>query len=76
MFDELVTNLVKIKQKFAKTYSGNAHIQEIIPSQASKEFPIDENHLKQLHIFAEKNPIYLNSFEERRKYFWNILHSV
>ena len=64
MFDELVTNLVKIKQKFAKTYSGNAHIQEIIPSQTSKEFPIDENHLKQLHIFAEKNPIYLNSFEE------------
>ena len=64
MFDELVTNLVKIKQKFAKTYSGNAHIQEIIPSHASKEFAIDENHLKQLHIFAEKNPIYLNSFEE------------
>ena len=64
MFDELVTNLVKIKQKFAKTYSGNAHIQEIIPSQASKEFPIDENHLKQLHTFAEKNPIYFNSFEE------------
>ena len=34
------------------------------PSQVSKEFPIDENHLKQLHVFAEKNPIYLNSFEE------------
>ena len=60
MFDELVSNLVKIKQKFSKTYSGNAHIQEIIPSHISKEFPIDENHLKQLHIFAEKNPIYHN----------------
>lgn len=64
MFDELVSNLVKIKQKFSKTYSGNAHIQEIIPSHISKEFPIDENHLKQLHIFAEKNPIYFNSYVE------------
>jgi hypothetical protein len=25
---------------------------------------MDENHLKQLHTFAEKNPIYLNSFEQ------------
>ena len=64
MLDDLVQNLVKIKQDFAKNYAGSAHIQEIIPSQASNSFPIDENHLKQLHTFAEKNPIYFNSFEE------------
>ena len=64
MLDDLVQNLVKIKQDFAKNYAGSAHIQEIIHSQASNSFPIDENHLKQLHTFAEKNPIYFNSFEE------------
>ena len=64
MLDSLVQNLVKIKQDFAKNYTGSAHIQEIIPSQVSNSFPIDENHLKQLHTFAEKNPIYFNSFKE------------
>ena len=64
MLDSLVQNLVKIKQDFAKNYTGSAHIQEIIPSQVSNSFTIDENHLKQLHTFAEKNPIYFNSFEE------------
>jgi len=64
MLDEFVENLIKIKQDFAKNYSGSAHIQEVIPSRVSKEFPINENHLKQLHEFAEKNPIYLNSFEQ------------
>ncbi len=64
MLDELIQNLIKIKQDFAKNYSGSAHIQEVIPSQVSKEFSMDENHLKQLHEFAGKNPIYLNSFEQ------------
>ena len=64
MLDEFVQNLIKIKQDFAKNYSGSAHIQEVIPSQVSNEFPMDESHLKQLHEFAEKNPIYLNSFEQ------------
>jgi hypothetical protein len=64
MLDEFIQNLIKIKQDFAKNYSGSAHIQEVIPSQVSQEFSMDENHLKQLHEFAEKNPIYLNSFEQ------------
>jgi hypothetical protein len=64
MLDELVQNLIKIKQDFAKNYAGSAHIQEVIPSHPSKEFQINENHLEQLHQFAEKNPIYLNSFEQ------------
>ena len=64
MFDTVVQNLIKIKRDFAKNYSGSAHIQEVIPSQISDDFPIDKNHLKQLHNFAEKNPIYFNSSEE------------
>ena len=64
MFDTVVQNLIKIKRDFAKNYSGSAHIQEVIPSQISDDFPIDKNHLEQLHNFAEKNPIYFNSFEE------------
>ena len=64
MFDTMVQNLIKIKRDFAKNYSGSAHIQEVIPSHISDDFPIDKNHLKQLHNFAEKNPIYFNSFED------------
>ena len=64
MFDELVDNLVRVKQDFVKNYSGSAHIQEVIPSFVSEKFPIDENHLQKLHNFAQKNPIYFNSFEQ------------
>ena len=31
MLDQIAKNLVKLKQEFAKTYSGNSHIQEFIP---------------------------------------------
>ena len=61
----LVKNLVKLKQNFAKNYSGNAHIQEVIPSFVSKEFELEKTHLEFLHEFAQKNPIYTNSFEEK-----------
>ncbi len=64
MLDEITLNLIKIKQEFAKNYTGSAHIQEVIPSFPSNKFPIDENHLKYLHDFAQKNPIYFNSFEQ------------
>ena len=64
MSNTLVDNLVQLKQDFAKKYDGNAHIQEVIPSLVSKEFPLDENHLKLLHEFAQKNPIYTNSYEK------------
>jgi hypothetical protein len=64
MLDELVRNLVQLKQDFAKNYAGNAHIQEVIPSHISKEFQLDENHLQLLHDFAQNNPIYSNSFEQ------------
>ena len=64
MLDELVKNLVTVKQSFAKNYSGNAHIQEVIPSFVSEQFPLSSSHLQQLHDFALKNPIYFNHYEE------------
>lgn len=64
MLDEIILNLISIKQEFVKNYHGNAHIQEVIPSLPSTEFPIDANHLSLLHSFAKKNPIYFNSFEQ------------
>lgn len=65
MMDVLVEKLVQIKQEFAKKYTGNAHIQEVLPKNQSTKFPIDEKHLKQLHNFMEINPIYFNSYEQR-----------
>ena len=65
MFDDLVRNLVLVKQDFAKNYMGNAHIQEVIPSLVSEQFPLNVKHLQLLHDFAQKNPIYFNSYEEK-----------
>ena len=64
MFDDIIQNLVLVKQNFAKNYAGNAHIQEVIPTSTSKQFIIDESDLHLLHNFTQKNPIYFNSFEE------------
>jgi len=64
MLDELVENLVDIKQNFAKNYSGNAHIQEVIPSLVAEKFQLPSQYLQQLHNFALKNPIYFNHYEE------------
>ena len=64
MLDELVKNLVDVKQSFAKNYSGNAHIQEVIPSLVSEKFQLDSPILQQLHDFALKNPLYFNHYEE------------
>ena len=57
MFDEIVKNLVLVKQDFAKNYTGSAHIQEVIPVSATKQFPVETHHLEMLHDFAQKNPI-------------------
>ncbi len=64
MLDELIKNLILVKQDFSKNYAGSAHIQEVIPVSASKQFPIDAHHLVMLHDFAQKNSIYFNSFEQ------------
>jgi len=65
MLEELVQNLVHVKQNFAKTYTGNSHIQEAIPTNASEKFPLDQMDLQHLHDFALKNPIYFNNYEEK-----------
>ncbi len=64
MLGESAKNLVQMKQSFAQNYSGNAHIQEVIPSSVSEKFPLSPPHLQLLHDFALKNPIYLNHYEE------------
>ena len=64
MIEDLVANLIQIKQNFAQNYDGNAHIQEVLPLESTDELPIDSKHLEQLHLFAQKNPIYLNSYEQ------------
>jgi len=65
MIQDIAKNLVKLKQKFVHVYTGTSHIQEVIPLSKSDDFPIDEQHLKLLHLFATKNPIYYNSFEQK-----------
>lgn len=62
MLDKLAKNLGILKQEFVKTYDGHSHIQELIPSRSSEFFPINESHLKLLHAFIAKNPIYHNSY--------------
>ncbi len=64
MQDELGKNLIHVKQIFAKSYEGNSHIQEVIPTEISKKFQIDLKDLKHLHDFALKNPIYHNHYEQ------------
>ncbi len=64
MIEDLVANLIQIKQNFAQNYDGNAHIQEVLPLESTDDLPIDSKHLEQLHLFAQKNPIYLNSHEQ------------
>lgn len=64
MIEDLAKNLVKLKQNFTSVYKGNSHIQEILPLERSKSFPIDDTHLEELHGFAKKNPIYYNSYEQ------------
>jgi hypothetical protein len=64
MIEDMAKNFVSLKQEFSRVYNGNSHIQEVIPLSKSDNFPLDEKHFEMLHIFAEKNPIYYNSFEQ------------
>ncbi len=65
LLEKIFENLCYLKKEFAQNYTGKSHIQEIIPIGSSETFPIEENDLKSLHLFAEKNPIYNNSYEEK-----------
>jgi hypothetical protein len=65
MIEEIAKNFVKLKQEFAGIYYGTSNIQEVIPISKSEMFPIDKRHLELLHVFAKKNPIYYNSYEQK-----------
>lgn len=65
MLDDLIQKITILKQEFVKKYTGNAHIQEILPLNSSDSFEIDSEHLTKLHKFAKKNPIYYNHYEEK-----------
>ncbi|HUT05235.1 MAG TPA: hypothetical protein VMW74_00895 [Nitrosopumilaceae archaeon] len=64
MIEDIAKNFTALKQEFSNVYSGNSHIQEIIPLSKSDKFPLDEKDLEMLHSFVEKNPIYYNSYEQ------------
>ena len=64
MIKEIAKNLIRLKKEFVRVYDGNSHIQEVIPVSKSDLFPIKEQDLELLHLFATKNPIYYNSYEE------------
>ena len=64
MIEDTAKNLVELKQEFRSIYSGSSHIQEVIPLTESTYFPIQQDELEQLHLFAAKNPIYYNSYEQ------------
>ena len=65
MIEDSAKNLVELKQEFRRIYSGSSHIQEIIPLTESTYFSIRQDELKSLHLFAAKNPIYYNSYEQK-----------
>lgn len=65
MLEKISENFCLLKKDFAQNYAGKSHIQEIIPLNSSETFPIVENDLKSLHLFAKNNPIYSNFYQEK-----------
>ncbi len=64
LLEKTAENLIMLKREFTQIYAGHSHIQEIIPISSTDFFSLDETHLKFLHDFAAKNPIYHNSYEQ------------
>ena len=77
MIEKLAENLINLKKEFVSDFDGSSQIQEFLPLSNSDLFPIDKDELKLLHEFAEKNPIYYNSFSEFNLFtkFSNFLNS-
>lgn len=63
--EKIAQKLCMLKKEFAKTYDGSSHIQEIIPVNSSEQFQISDSDLNFLHMFAQKNPIYHESYEKK-----------
>ena len=60
----LIKKVGLLRQEFAESYSGNAHIQEFLPKNRSEQMPLSDEHILPLHQFARKNPIYHNHFDD------------
>jgi hypothetical protein len=74
MIDNITKNLSILKRAFKKSYSGQSNIKEVIPISPSESFPIDTQHLKQLCLFFDNNPIYHNSYKQSIGGFDCIIH--
>lgn len=57
---EIGRRLVLMKNEFARTYSGGAHVQEIVPD----DLLASRRHLDALDGFMHANPIYTSSHRE------------
>jgi len=64
MIETLGQKLIEIKKEFENDYEGSSHIQEAIPISSHNSFPLNQQHLDLLHLFAQNNPIYYHSFRK------------
>ena len=62
MNETLSEAIVMLKTEFVKRNKGGSHIHEIIPT-LPESLSIDEHELHMLHMFADSNSIYTNSYE-------------
>jgi len=63
MEDLVDSPISRLKAEFVRKYDGSGHIREAVPKKPSGLIPIEGQVLERLHRFAEKNPIYYNSYE-------------
>ena len=66
MYKKTANAIIQIKREFAHSYTGRAHIQEVLPEPSSTgEFSGMRTSLDALHAFARCSPIYHDSFEKK-----------
>jgi hypothetical protein len=58
MFQKILKNFIEYKRDYIQTFKPTNIIAEIIPTEVSDLFPIDEQILAKLHQFVSNNPIY------------------
>ena len=63
MFDKILTNFLKTKREYIKTFKPTNIIAEILPNEFSDFFPIDNPILTKLHQFVSNNPIYFKKID-------------
>jgi hypothetical protein len=60
---DLARQILLLKAEFVKTYTGGAHLHEIIPLAPSHLLPIEGRDLALLHRFVQSNPVYFHSHD-------------